>query len=86
MGKFRDTIMAGYYSLMFFIPHHTIVAGYYGFTLDVHVSVHLSVSQSVVCPSVRQSILLQISEGQILASNIIPHHLKTSQYLKYQCA
>ena len=25
-----------------FIPHHTMVAGYYGFTLDIHVS---------VCPS-----------------------------------
>ena len=32
-----------------FIPHHTIVAGYYGFTLDVHVSA----PQSYVCPSVR---------------------------------
>ena len=25
----------------FFIPRHTIVAGYYGFTLDIRVSVHL---------------------------------------------
>ena len=34
-----------------FIPRHTIVAGYYGFTLVVHESVRLS----VVCPSVRFS-------------------------------
>ena len=27
----------------FFIPHHTILAGYFGFTVDVLVSVHLSV-------------------------------------------
>ena len=42
-----------------FIPRHTIVARYYGFKLDVRVSVCLSVrpsvSQSVVCPSVSQS-------------------------------
>ena len=38
--------MAWYYG----IPHHTIVAGYYGFTLDVHVSIRQS-----VCPSVCQS-------------------------------
>ena len=34
-----------------FIPRHTIVAGYYGFTLVVRESVH----QSVVRPSVRFS-------------------------------
>ena len=28
---------------------HTIVAGYYGFTLDVRVSVH----PSIICPSIR---------------------------------
>ena len=28
---------------MIFIPRHTIVAGYYGFTLEVHVSVYPSV-------------------------------------------
>ena len=37
--------------LFLFIPHHTIVAGYYGFTLDIHVSV----SSSVVHPSVHIS-------------------------------
>ena len=31
----------------YFIPHHTIVVGYYGFTLDVRVSVHLSVHPSI---------------------------------------
>ena len=35
---------------VFFIPRHTIVAGYYGFTLDVRVSV-----RPCVCPSVRPS-------------------------------
>ena len=30
-------------ALLFFIPRHTIVAGYYGFTLDVRVSVRPSV-------------------------------------------
>ena len=43
-----------------FIPRHTIVAGYYGFTLDVRVSVRPSVrpsvSQSYVRPSVRPSV------------------------------
>ena len=34
--------------ILIFIPHHTIVAGYYGFTLDVHVSVR----PSVVRPSI----------------------------------
>ena len=32
-----------------FIPRHTIVAGYYGFTVDVHVSVLLSVSPPSIC-------------------------------------
>ena len=32
-----------------FMPHHTIVVGYYGFMLDVHVSVHLSVSRTSLC-------------------------------------
>ena len=36
-----------------FITRHTIVAGYYGFTLDVCVSVSPSVRQSVVRPSAR---------------------------------
>ena len=27
----------------FYIPRHTLVAGYYGFTLDIHVSVPVSV-------------------------------------------
>ena len=35
----------------FFIPRHTTVAGYYGFTLDNRVSVR----PSVLCPSVRFS-------------------------------
>ena len=33
----------------FFIPCHTIVAGYYGFKLDVHVSVCLPVCLSIFC-------------------------------------
>ena len=37
------------------IPHHTIVAGYYGFTLDVRVSAYPSVSRTFICPSVRFS-------------------------------
>ena len=37
------------------IPRHTIVAGYYGFTLDVRVSVRPSVRPSVIRPSVRFS-------------------------------
>ena len=41
---------------IFFIPRHTIVAGYYGFTLDIHVSaVRPSVSQPYARPSVRIS-------------------------------
>ena len=35
-----------------FIPHHTIVVGYYGFTLVLHVSVCLSPHPSVVHLSV----------------------------------
>ena len=35
-----------------FIPRHTILAGYYGFTLVVRVSIRLSVHQSYVRPSV----------------------------------
>ena len=37
-------LMSGHSSRygIFFIPHHTIVAGYYGFTLDIRVSVHQS--------------------------------------------
>ena len=38
-----------------FIPRHTIVAGYYGFTLDLRVSVGPSVRPSVRCMSVRFS-------------------------------
>ena len=38
--------------LFYFIPCHTIVASYYGFMLDVRVSVHLSVS----CMSTRMGI------------------------------
>ena len=34
--------------LFFFIPRHMIVAGFYGFTLDVPVSVHPSVVNSFV--------------------------------------
>ena len=37
---------------LFFIPRHTIVAGYYGFTLVVRVSVRPSVVRSSVRPSV----------------------------------
>ena len=33
---------------MMFIPRHTIVAGYYGFTLDVRVSVRPSVIRTSV--------------------------------------
>ena len=47
---------AGEGTLWDFYTHHMIVAGYYGFTLDVRVSVHPSVGPSVshtsVCPSV----------------------------------
>ena len=44
-------------SFYVFIPRHTIVAGYYGFTLDVRVCVCLSVRSSVVIrPSVRPSV------------------------------
>ena len=40
---------------LLFIPDHTIVAGYYGFTLDVCVSVHPSISRTSVRPSIRFS-------------------------------
>ena len=40
---------------MIFIPGHKIVAGYYGFTLDVRVSVCPSVCQSYIYPSIRFS-------------------------------
>ena len=39
-----------------FIPRHTIVAGYYGFTLVVRESVHLSAHPSYVRPYVHPSI------------------------------
>ena len=39
-------------SFYIFILHHTIVAGYYGFTLDVRVSVVLSSVCPSVCPSI----------------------------------
>ena len=42
--KFKDGL-----SSLVFISRHTIMAGYYGFTLDVRVCVH----RSVVRPSVR---------------------------------
>ena len=35
-----------------FIPHYSIVVGYYDFMLVIHVSVHLSLHPSVVHPSV----------------------------------
>ena len=35
-----------------FIPRHTIVAGYYGFMLDIRVSVHPSVSRTAVHPAI----------------------------------
>ena len=38
-----------------FIPRHMIVAEYYGFTLAVRVSVHLSLSCISVCPPVHIS-------------------------------
>ena len=36
--------------ILIFIPHHSIVAGYYGFTLDVRVSVHPSVIHLISFP------------------------------------
>ena len=42
------------HNIFLFIPRHTIVAGYYGFTLVVPVSIRLSVRPSVR-PSVRFS-------------------------------
>ena len=46
------------------MPRHTIVAGYYGFTLDVRVSVRPSVYQSVVRPSVFRSRLRELCQLQ----------------------
>ena len=40
----------GYFCTCLFIPRHMIVAGYYGFMLDIRVSVHPSVVPSSVCP------------------------------------
>ena len=54
-GEIRNiSVLLTYLRLFFiiFIPRHRIVAGYYGFTLDVHMSVHPSVSQSYVHHSV----------------------------------
>ena len=42
-----------YYFVLLIIPRHTKVAGYYGFTLVVRVSVRLPVRPSVLRPSVR---------------------------------
>ena len=39
-------IRGGIHIIVFFIPHHKIVAGYYGFRLDVRMSVRLSVVQT----------------------------------------
>ena len=41
---------------MIFIPRHMMVEGYYGFTLDIHVSVHPSVRASIHRRSIRLSI------------------------------
>ena len=46
-GKFLDKKSDIFH---IFIPCHTIVAGYYGFTLDVRVSVRPSIHQSTVRP------------------------------------
>ena len=43
------------YIHLLFIPRHTIVAGYYDFTLDVRLSVRPSISRSYVRPSVHIS-------------------------------
>ena len=46
--KVLITTAVGNILILFFIPGHTIVAGYYGFTLDVRVSVCLPVSPTYV--------------------------------------
>ena len=45
----------------FFIPHHTIVAGYYGFTLVVHESVR----PSYVRPSIRLSVRFSFPDDNL---------------------
>ena len=48
-----------------FIPHHTIVAGYFGFTLDVCVYVRLSINPSVVHLSIRQAICFSFPDDNL---------------------
>ena len=42
LNKYNNDQAAWFWSVTVLIPLHTIVAGYYGFTLDVRVSVNLS--------------------------------------------
>ena len=47
-GRVLDICRFFFFFFLIFIPRHTIVAGYYGFTLDIRVSVHPSVSRQSV--------------------------------------
>ena len=51
--------------LLLFIPHHTIVAGYYVFTLDVRVSIRLSVEWMSVCLFVHPSISISFPDDNL---------------------
>ena len=42
-----------------------MVAGYYGFTLDVHVSIHKSVSRTSVRQSVRPSVRISFPDDNL---------------------
>ena len=56
-------VTAFYTPPLLFIPRHTIVAGYYGFTLDVRVSVRPSVSRTSIRPSVFRFRMITIVAG-----------------------
>ena len=53
------------YTIYIFIHRHTIVAGYYDFTLDVCVTVHPSIHQSVVRPSVCLSVHISFLDDNL---------------------
>ena len=50
LDQFRVKSTNYYRVMALFIPRHMIVVGYYGFMLDVRVSVRLSISRTSVLP------------------------------------
>ena len=85
-------------NLSLFIPHHTTVAGYYGFTLDVHASVHPSVHFSFLDDNLTKhqwiftklgmcidivEIWFGIANGQI-SSNFTDYLPETRPYFRFR--